>query len=96
MARRKDHGLPVPDIPRGTVAGIFRHLAQHEPELYVDAIRRGIKTGGAKSYPFVALGAAYLDGRPIERIQLQADARMLFVPASGALAAVVPDMGDDE
>jgi hypothetical protein len=44
----------------------------------------------------VALGAAYLDGKPIERVQVQVDARMLFVPAAGALAAAVPDLGGDD
>ena len=86
----------VPQLPRGTVAGLFRHLAETKPQLYRSAIERGLKAGGARSYPFVALGAAYLDGKPIERVQVQVDARMLFVPAAGALAAAVPDLGDDE
>ena len=75
---------------------MFKHIAQHKPKLYQDAIERGIKAGGAKSYPFVALGAAYIDGKPIERIVVQADARLLFVASAGQLPAAAPDLGADD
>jgi len=89
-------GKPLIEIPRNTIAGLFKHIAQHKPKLYLDAIERGIKAGGAKSYPFVALGAAYIDGKPIERIVVQADARLLFVASAGQLPAAAPDLGADD
>ena len=74
-------------LPSGTIKGIFNWLAQEEPELYRNAIERGLRAPEAKSFPFVQLAAHYLDGKPIERIAIQADARLLFV-------ARRPDLGD--
>lgn len=43
------------------------------------------------------VAAYYLDGKPIERVQVVADARMLFVPGtSGSSGPVTPAMGDDD
>ena len=78
-----------------SVQTLFERLAAEEPELYLRAIKRGLAAGGARSYPFVALAAAYLDGKPVERVQAVADARMLFVPgALGSLGPVIPDLGE--
>lgn len=92
-------GDPRAGRPKGSrnkapasVRALLEHLASEKPELYERAIKPGLAAGGARSYPFVALAAAYLDGKPVERVQLQADARMLFVP--GALGSAIPDLGE--
>ena len=95
-------GDPRCGRPRGarnrtpaSVRMLLEHLAAEKPELYERAILRGLAAGGARSYPFVALAAAYLDGKPVERVQVVADARMLFVPGTlGSLAPVIPDLGE--
>ena len=83
-------------LPRDTIAGLFRYIGQHEPHLYYNAIERGLAAGGARSFPFVGLAAAYMDGKPIERIVVQADARLLFVASAGQLPAAAPDLGADD
>ena len=83
--------------------GIIKNLAERKPEAFDRALQEGLKAGGAKSYPYFALAAAYLDGKPIERILIKGDHRMLFVPATpgpdeldGQPVALLPDLGDDE
>jgi hypothetical protein len=66
-------------------------LAREKPALYQRAIKRGLAAGGARSYPFVALAAAYLDGKPIERVAVMQSQRLIFVPMGST-----PDLGDDD
>jgi hypothetical protein len=75
-------------LPSGTIKGIFTWLAQEEPELYRNAIERGLRAPEAKSFPFVQLAGAYLDGKPVERVQVDGTSH-LFV-------ATMPDMGRRE
>jgi len=65
-------------LPSGTIKGIFNWLAQEEPELYRNAIERGLRAAEAKSFPFVQLAGAYIDGKPVERVQVTGAAH-LFV-----------------
>ena len=83
-------------LPAETIAGVFRYIGKHQPEKYYHAIDRGLAAGGARSFPFVSLAAAYMDGKPIERIVVQADARLLFVASAGQLPAAAPDLGADD
>jgi hypothetical protein len=75
-------------LPSGSVRSIFRWLAEERPELYEAAIRRALKAPQAKSVPALALAAAYVDGRPVERVQMQSTTRMLFLPGGSR-----PDVG---
>ena len=91
-------GAPRAGRPKGSrnkapssVRALLERLAADKPQLYERAILRGLAAGGARSYPFVALAAAYLDGKPVERVQVVADARMLFVPMGST-----PDLGDED
>jgi hypothetical protein len=72
-------------LPSGTIKGIFNWLAQEEPELYRNAIERGLRAPEAKSFPCVQLAGAYLDGKPMERIAITG-ASQLFISS-------MPDMG---
>jgi len=78
-------------LPGGSIRAMFKWLAEEHPNLYRDAIVRGLRAREAKSFPFVALAAAYIDGKPVERLLVQADTRLLFVPTGS-----VPDLGDDD
>lgn len=85
-------------LPRDTIAGLFKYIGAHEPHLYYRAIERGLAAGGARSFPFVSLAAAYMDGKPVERLLIQADSRLLFVTQTGSAAPAVPQLGgpDDD
>jgi len=76
-------------LPSGSIKGIFHYLAETSPELYEEAIKRALRAREAKSVPMVALAAAYVDGRPVERLQVDGTARMLFVPGG-----VRPELGE--
>ena len=73
-------------LPSGSIRSIFRWLAEVRPELYQAEIERALKAPQARSVPIVALAAAYVDGRPLERVQMENTTR-LFVPGK------MPDMG---
>jgi hypothetical protein len=77
-------------LPGGSIRSIFRWLADERPELYQEAIVRALRAPQAKSVPMVALAAAYVDGRPVERVQMESTTRMLFLPGGSA-----PDLGGD-
>ena len=91
-------GDPRAGRPKGSrnktpvsVRALLEQLAAERPEVYRDAILRGLAAGGAKSYPFVALAAAYIDGKPVERVALVQSQRLLFIPMGST-----PDLGDGD
>jgi len=63
-----------------SVRGAFLHLADVAPELFEQAILKGLKAKPPRSFPYVQLAAYYLDGKPVERVMLQGTTRMLFLP----------------
>ncbi len=75
----------------GSVRALLEHLAAEKPELYEKAIKRGLAAGGARSYPFVALAASYIDGKPVERVAVVPAQRLFVVPMGST-----PDLGDDD
>ena len=78
-------------LPSGSIRAMCKWLAEERPELYRDAIVRGLRAREARSFPFVQLAAHYLDGKPVERLLVQADTRLLFLPTGSA-----PDLGDED
>ena len=60
----------IPRSLRGSLAAVFRELLDTEPELYVGAIRRGLKSKPPYSAKYLDLALAYIDGRPAERLKL--------------------------
>ncbi len=76
-------------LPSGSIKGIFHYLAETSPELYEEAIKRSLRAREAKSVPMVALAAAYIDGRPVERVQVESTTRLLFVPGGAG-----PEVGE--
>ena len=60
-------------LPADSIRAMCKWLAEERPEVYRDAILRGLRAREAKSFPFVQLAAYYLDGKPVERLLVQAD-----------------------
>jgi hypothetical protein len=91
-------GDPRAGRPKGSrnkapasVRALLEHLAAEKPELYEKAIKRGLAAGGARSYPFVALAASYIDRKPVERVAVVPAQRLFVVPMGST-----PDLGDDD
>lgn len=61
-------------LPRGfkaSVKAIFEELgAEHRGE-WVGSIRRAMKQGGNVGFRYIEIAAAYLDGRPVQRVSLE-------------------------
>jgi hypothetical protein len=62
-------------------------LADTSPELYEEAIKRGLRAREAKSCALIARAGAYVDGRLVERVEMQTRTRM-FLPGGST-----PDLG---
>ena len=76
-------------LPGGSIRATCQWLANERPELLHDAIMRGLAAGPPKSFPYVQLAAYYLDGKPVERVQVNQTSRMLFLPGGSR-----PGLGD--
>jgi hypothetical protein len=72
----------------GSIRAALVQLAAEEPELLARAIRKGLAGNPAKAFPFVQLAAYYLDGKPVQRLQVDQQSRMLFLPGGSR-----PDLG---
>lgn len=90
------HDLPADDLPpgsahgkmrrapKGTISGILRQIAREAPELYRDSLVGVLKSRDYRAIVSVnQLAASYLDGKPIERVQVESTGR-LFVLSAGA------------
>lgn len=53
-------------IERASIKRIMKEIAATEPELVREAIREGLMAPAPRSFPYVALLAAYLDGKPAD------------------------------
>lgn len=51
-------------MERASIKAIIRELATTQPELFRDALIDGLMAPAPRSFPYVALAAAYLDGKP--------------------------------
>jgi hypothetical protein len=68
------------NVVPSSVRGAFLLLADVAPELFEQAIRKGLAAKPPRSFPYVQLAAYYLDGKPVERVTLQSTTRLLFLP----------------
>lgn len=69
--RKVDPNTPVSNttlakIEKASVKRILKDLVGVQPELIKDAIIAGLLAAPPRSFPYVALAAAYLDGKPID------------------------------
>ncbi len=71
--RKKGSKDKIPRSVKASIATIYEEIASDTPEIIRDAIVRGLKAPPPKSFPYVNLGALYLDGKPTERSDASAD-----------------------
>lgn len=53
-------------VRNASVERILADIVGTQPELLYDAIIEGLKAAPPRSFPYIGLAAAYLDGRPID------------------------------
>jgi hypothetical protein len=55
-----------------SIKAIMREMVSKDPQLIERALRDGLNADPPRSYPYLALAAAYLDGRPTENVNVNA------------------------
>lgn len=68
--RKKGAKDKVPRTFKGSIRALYVELANERPELFRAALERGLKSASPKSFPYLQMGAHYLDGKPVETVQL--------------------------
>jgi len=53
-------------IEKASVKRILKDIVGTQPELLRDAIIKGLSADPPRSFPYIALAAAYLDGKPVD------------------------------
>jgi hypothetical protein len=53
-------------LEKASIKKIIKDLATTEPELFREAIIAGLLAPPPRSFPYLALAAAYLDGKPVD------------------------------
>lgn len=53
-------------VEKASVKRILKDLATTRPDLFKDAIIDGLLAPAPRSFPYIALAAAYLDGKPVD------------------------------
>jgi hypothetical protein len=61
----------VPRSAKASIAAIFREIATTDPDAIRKAIYAGLTAEPPKSYQYVALAAAYLDGKPESNVKVE-------------------------
>ena len=59
----------LPRSFKASVAAIFAEVASADPGLIRSAIEKGLKSSPPRSYQYLALAGAYIDGKPKDVIQ---------------------------
>ncbi|HXG90322.1 MAG TPA: hypothetical protein VNJ02_18505 [Vicinamibacterales bacterium] len=62
-------------IQKASVARILKDIVRVQPELIRDAIIEGLQAPPPRSFPYIALAAAYLDGKPVDAPPVGGDNR---------------------
>ena len=53
-------------LEKASIKRILKDLATTDPELFREAIIAGLQAPPPRSYPYLCLAAAYIDGKPID------------------------------
>jgi len=64
--RKKGSRDKIPRTFKASVKAIYEEIASNDPGIIRRAIVRGLSAPPPKSFPYVQLGAHYLDGKPTE------------------------------
>jgi hypothetical protein len=61
----------IPKSFKASIARAYEELANEDPNLYKDRIRRDVKSGrGSVGFHHIQLAAYYLDGKPVETVKV--------------------------
>jgi hypothetical protein len=61
----------VPPTVKASVRAVFQDIVADEPTLIRDAILKGLHAPPPKSFPYLQLAAAYVDGKPADKLQVR-------------------------
>ena len=61
----------VPRSAKASIAAIFREVASDNPELIREAVIKGLQSEPPKSFGYLQLLSAYVDGRPAENLKME-------------------------
>jgi hypothetical protein len=89
--RKKGSKDRVPRSFKGSIKKIFEEIASEQPELIYQAVEKGLKAPAPKSFPYLQLVTAYIDGKPMEAVPIDEVRRLVR-----AIGALFLDLVDDE
>jgi hypothetical protein len=69
----------VPRSVKASIKKIFEEIGSTDRELIREAIMRGIQAEPPKSFPYLQLAAAYVDGRPAENVKVEIGMRRVNI-----------------
>jgi hypothetical protein len=61
----------IPRTVKASVKAIFEKLAVEDRDAWERALKRTMRKGGAVAFPYYNLAAAYIDGKPVTRVQVE-------------------------
>jgi hypothetical protein len=94
--RPKSPGRPkgakdrVPRSFKGSIKAIFEEIASQDPELIYKAVEKGLKAPAPKSFQYLQLVTAYIDGKPTDAVPAD-QVRRIVRELAGLFLDVVPD-----
>jgi len=62
----------IPRAFKASVALLFRELGEEDRERWKATIQRVMRVGGRAAFPYFQLAAHYLDGKPADKVNVQA------------------------
>lgn len=60
----------IPGTFKTTLMGIYQKLQQERPELFEQAITKGLELDAPQNFAYVKMWAEYSEGKPVERVEL--------------------------
>jgi hypothetical protein len=57
----------VPGTFKTTLMGIYEKLQQERPELFTQAVTKGLELDAPQNFPYGKMWAEYSEGKPVER-----------------------------
>ncbi len=61
----------IPRALKASIRQVFEDIASEDPELIRAAVRAGLTAPPPKSFPYLQLAAAYVDGKPADEIKMR-------------------------
>ena len=68
--RRKGARNVVPGTFKTTLMGIYERLQQERPELFTQAVTKGLELDAPQNFAYLKLWAEYTEGKPVERREI--------------------------